>query len=124
MIRGVASLQTFLNPSVMAASRVGRRTVPVRPLQSVYASFKHVVGVPSRSPGSQVPLNKLRVLDNLIDRLIAVRGEQGEIIPVNTENVDGLIQQMERQLNTAVRASRPLFTGMHPETGLVLNMLA
>ena len=124
MIHGIASVQTFLNPSVMSASRVGRRSVPVRPMQSVYASFKHVVGVPSRSPGSQVPLGKLRVLDNLIDRLINVRGQKGEAIRVTNENVDPLIDQFKGELHTAVRASTPLFTGLYPETGTVLNMLA
>ena len=124
MIRGITSVQTFLNPSVMTANRVGRRTVPVRPLQSVYASFKHVVGVPSRAPGSQVPLGKLRVLDNLIDRLINARGHKGETIAVTQENVDPLIDQLKSELHNAVRASAPLFTGLYPETGTVLNMLA
>ena len=108
----------------MSASRVGRRTVPVRPMQSVYAIFKHVIGVPSRSPGSQVPLGKLRVLDNLIDRLIRIRGQKGETVRVTQESVDPLIDQLKSELHNVVRASTPLFSGLFPETGTVLNMLA
>ncbi len=116
MIQGITSVQIFLNPSVTAANRVGRRTVPVRPLHSVYAHFKHVIGVPSRSPGGQVPLAKLRVLDNLIERLVRIRGQKGETMPVTNENVDPMIDQLKSELHNAVRASTPLFTGLYPET--------
>ena len=124
VIQGISSIHTIISPSVTPVTRGGKRAVPVRPIYSLQARFKHVVGVPSRSPDRQVPLDKLRILDNVIDRLIHLRGSRGEVIPVTQENADGLIQQFQRELHTVARASRPLFTGLFPDTGTVVNLLA
>ena len=129
MISGISSTGglagTFINPNVMSIGGVGagKRTVPVRPSYSLYL-FKHVLGVPARSPDKQVPLHKLRALDNVIDRLVKLRGEKGELVPVSRENVDVLIDRFEGELHTAMAAARPLFSGMFPDTGLVVNLLA
>lgn len=125
MISGVGSINTFLNPTVLEVQGLGagKRTVPVRPTYSLYL-FKHVQGVPARSPEMQVPIHKLRALDNVIDRLVKLRGEKGEVMPVSPQNVDGLIERFEGELHTALAASRPLFSGLFPDTGLVVNLLA
>ena len=129
MISGISSTGglagTYINPNVMGIGGVGagKRTVPVRPSYSLYL-FKHVLGVPARSPDMQVPLHKLRALDNVIDRLVKLRGEKGELVPVSRENVDVLIDRFEGELHTAMAAARPLFSGLFPDTGLVVNLLA
>ena len=125
MIQGIGSVQSTFNPTVLSVDRIGagKRSVPVRPTYSLYL-FKHVMGVPARSPEQQVPIHKLRVLDNLIDRLLKLRGEKGEVLPVSRGNVDALVQQFEAELHAALAASKPLFSGLFPETGLVVNLLA
>jgi hypothetical protein len=125
VISGVSSINTYVNPTVMAVEGLGggKRSVPVRPTYSLYL-FKHVLGVPARSPEMQVPIHKLRALDNVIDRLVKLRGEKGEVMPVSRENVDALIERFEGELHTALAAARPLFSGLFPETGLVVNLLA
>ncbi len=125
MISGIGSINAAMNPSLMSVEGVGagKRTVPVRPTYSLYL-FKHVLGVPARSPEMQVPIHKLRALDNVIDRLIKLRGEKGEVMPVSRDNVDALIERFQGELHTALAAARPLFSGLFPETGLVVNLLA
>ena len=125
MIQGIGSVATYFNPTVYSVDGIGagKRSIPVRPTFSFYL-FKHVLGVPSRSAEEQVPISKLRALDNLIDRLVKLRGEKGETIPVGRDNVDTLIQRFQGELHTALQATRPLFSGLFPETGLVVNMLA
>jgi hypothetical protein len=126
MIQGISSANAYFSPTILSINGVGagKRSIPVRPADSLFL-FKHVLGVPARSSESQVSIDKLRVLDNLIDRLVRLRGEKGEVMPVTRDNVDGLIQQFQSELHTAVAASKPMFTtGLSPETGLVINLLA
>ncbi len=117
MISGITSINTYFNPTVLAAEGLGagKRSVPVRPTYSLYL-FKHVQGVPARSPDRQVPIHKLRALDNVIDRLVKLRGAKGEVMPVSAENVDALIERFEGELHAAFAAVRPLFSGRggHP----------
>jgi hypothetical protein len=125
VIQGISPAATYLSPSILSvdAIRAGKRSVPVRPSFSLYL-FKHVMGVPSRSGEEQVPISKLRVLDNLIDRLVKLRGETGEMIRVDGENVGALTQRFQGELHAALRAATPLFSGLFPETGLIVNLLA
>jgi hypothetical protein len=125
MIQGVSSVNTCMSPTILSVSGVGagKRAIPVRPADSLFL-FKHVLGVPARTAGSQVPLDKLRALDLLIDRLVSLRGDKGEVMPVTRDNVDGLIQQFQGELHSALAAAKPMFTGLFPETGLVVNLLA
>jgi hypothetical protein len=125
MIQGVSSVGAYMSPAILSVSGVGagKRAIPVRPADSLFL-FKHVLGVPARSAGSQVPLDKLRALDLLIDRLVSLRGDKGEVMPVTRDNVDGLIQQFQNELHSALAAAKPMFTGLFPETGLVVNLLA
>jgi hypothetical protein len=68
----------------MSASAAGARTiaalrsvrtddydvvVPVRPVQAIYASFRHVRVVPDTRLQDGVPLYKLKILDSLIEQL-------------------------------------------------------
>jgi hypothetical protein len=69
MIAAVASPGPFLNILRVQNLRGGELEVPVSPAQSAYARFEHLRGVPS--PEGGVSLFKLRVLDKLIDRLLA-----------------------------------------------------
>ena len=57
-------------PRLASVPRAGDRlAAPVRPIDSVYANFRHVRGVPS--PEGGVSVFQLRMLDRLIDRLLA-----------------------------------------------------
>ncbi len=125
MIQGIGPLAAYLSPTILSVDAIaaGKRSVPVRPSLSVYL-FKHVMGVPSRSGEDEVPISKLRVLDNLIDRLVKLRGERGESTPVDNGNVDTLIQRFQGELHAALSAASPLFSGLFPETGLIVNLLA
>lgn len=125
MISGITSINAYFNPAVLAVDGLGagKRSVPVRPTYSLYL-FRHVQGVPARSPDKQVPIHKLRALDNVIDRLVKLRGEKGEVLPVRAGNVDALIERFEGELHAALAAARPLFSGLFPDTGLVVDLLA
>jgi hypothetical protein len=69
MIGAMGSPGLFLNIVRVRGLRGGRLEVPVAPSQSAYARFEHLRAVPSPEGGAS--LFKLRVLDKLIDRLLA-----------------------------------------------------
>jgi len=69
MIAAVGSPGPFLNILRVRSLRGGDLEVPVARAQSGFARFEHLRAVPS--PQGGVSLFKLRVLDTLIDRLLA-----------------------------------------------------
>jgi len=75
MIAAVSSPGPFLNILRVRSLRGGELEVPVSPAQSAYARFEHLRAV--ASPEGGVSLFKLRVLDKLIDRLLA----EGQSVP-------------------------------------------
>jgi hypothetical protein len=75
MIAAVASPGPFLDILRVRNLANGRLEVPIAPVHSVYARFEHLRGVPS--PEGGVSLFRMRVLDRLIDRLLA----EGQSVP-------------------------------------------
>jgi len=124
MIAAVGSPGTFLNILRVQNLRGGDLEVPVAPAQSAFARFEHLRAVPS--PQGGVSLFKLRVLDKLIDRLLA----EGQSVPGAARLAgleSGQAQTMIGELGGRLRkrleslAALPAF---NPETGMLLQLLA
>ncbi len=127
MIQGINAVRSTITPKISQILRNGKTSVPVRPLNSVYAHFKHFIGVPSRDIASQVPVTKIRILDNLIERIVKLRGRNSEdftIQKVDEANVDPMIKALEQELRNSLIAQKPSFTGLFPETGMLVNTFA
>lgn len=115
----------LINASVSA----GRVSIPVSPAQLPYANFKHVGGVASGS-FSAYSLDKLRILDTLIDRLKAARNgqEREEDLrsdPRSEAELDALIQHYGGKLHEALAENRLAYArpeGITP--GMLLSMAA
>ena len=85
----------------------GKISVPVRPLTAVYARFRHIVGVPTRNSATQVPIMKLRILDNLIHSYVSANGARLRLpapsdiqVNVDARTVDTYIAALGEQLRT------------------------
>lgn len=104
----------------------GRISLPVSRAQSPYAQFKYVQGVPSSSPGGSVPINRLRVLNSLINGLVS-KAEHPELSPdisrMSDQSVKALINQYSSQLHSALKASTP-YSGTAYSSGSLFNALA
>ncbi len=119
----VAPGGALLFPSIINLQGSARMEVPVRPAHSVYAQLRHIQGVPD--PEGGVPVLRLRVLDNLIDRLLSHR--ERVAVPASRpagEELDRMIQGLSRRLNAAVRSAPSPFGGMFPETGMLVDLVA
>jgi hypothetical protein len=89
----------------ISASRGGRMSLPVAPSAYIYSHFKHVSGVPASEGVRGVTINRLKILDTLIEQLARLRkqpepswGAAGE---TTEERLDALIEQYENQIRAA-----------------------
>lgn len=102
-----------------------RLSLPVRSAYGPYARFEHIRGVPSAEGG--VPIFKLRVLDKLIDRLLAY-GEAVSLpetaIPAGAEGLDSLVARLQQRLRQQVLGRTPAFGGQFPDTGMLVDLVA
>ena len=127
MIQNVSATQPgfFLNVIRIQNMQNGRITVPVNPAHTVYARFKHVLGVPSQNGGA--PLFRLRLLDSLIDRLLSyseqVPSEQ-QLRELEADDIDPLIASLQNQLRTRLLQFPSSFGGTFPETGMLIDLIA
>jgi hypothetical protein len=126
-VLAVNATKSLITPNLWHASRLGKTTVPVRPMQSVYAQFKHIIGVPARNADTAVPFTKLKYLDNLIDRLVRLHSgrsvsyqkvEFGEI-----NNIDGFIQTLQGELKSQVSDIVPPFGGLFSGNEALINLV-
>ena len=127
MIQNVSAAEPgfFLDVIRIQNMKGGRITAPVNPAHTVYARFKHVRGVPASNGGA--PLFKLRVLDNLIDRLL----RYSEPVPsaqrlkdLDAQAIDPLIDSLQTRLRTHVLQFPSAFGGIYPETGMLIDLTA
>jgi hypothetical protein len=130
LIQAISSMtRPIVTPGINHLLSNGKSSFPVKPMYSVYAKFKHIIGIPSWDKENQVPVSKLRILDTLIDRLYKIQSKNSDILSnivsdVKKENIEPLISQLEQKLHHATVLQKPAFTGLYPETGLVLDILA
>jgi hypothetical protein len=129
VIEGISSARPGLFPDLLRVRDANDRlTAPVRPAQTVFAQFKHIRSVPS-SDGA-VSLFKLRVLDNLIDRLLA----EGVEVPAGLDgsgpdagridSLDSLMEGMQRDLRERVLRLPTPFGGAFSGRGTLIDLVA
>lgn len=126
-----------MQPSTVSAARLagagtGKQIyVPVRPILSPYAQYKHVRGVPAPSPKKAVPLSKLRVLNNIIDSLQKFKSDRQLYSEpagpakegLSDEAVEAMIKQYSEQLHQAIKQTPPAFaTPTSSDTGMAVSI--
>ena len=92
----------------------------------LYARFKHIQGVPSRSGGYSV--NKLRMLDIMVERLMQLRGEPVETpSPLSEEETSEALQSLAERIHDALanaETPRGSFAAGIVESGLFFDLVA
>ena len=93
---GSVAYQPF--PSIgyaISASHSGKMSLPVSPSSYIYSHFKHVSGVPAPDGVSGVNINKLAIIDTLIEQLSRMK-KQPETAFQGTD------QDNEKRINTLI----------------------
>ncbi|GHU97741.1 hypothetical protein FACS189483_04590 [Spirochaetia bacterium] len=131
MIRG--ALHTSALPSIgyaISASNSGKMSLPVAPSTALYAHFKHITGVPAPEGTRGVAINKLKILDVLIEQLSQIK-KQSTPEPASRESmsdgqINALIDQYESQIRQAQAANAvmPYKPAAAAPSGAVFNLVA
>ncbi|MCL2805089.1 MAG: hypothetical protein FWD26_04025 [Treponema sp.] len=113
------------------ASSSGRASLPVAPGMVIYSHLKHVSGTPAPEGTEGVNINKLRILDTLIEQLAKMKNQDKQELAVedldrlteNDENrINALIEQYQKEIRIA--QSTGYYAPAMPATGLLFNIAA
>jgi len=113
-----------------SVSASGRTYIPVKPSQYVYSQFQHVAGVPARNGQQGVSVDKIKILNTLIDQLIQLKQKNSEQKHTTTGDmsdgqINALISQYQDQVRGAVAIAEQMpYKPAMPQTGAVINLVA
>jgi hypothetical protein len=131
MVYGSASVGNYPTSTLAFSARsAGRISLPVAPSQYIYSHFEHVGGVPAPEGQRGVSVNKLKILDVLIDQLVQIKKKPdpafGAAGPISEERIDALIEQYEKEIRVAQKANlrMPYTPAPAAPSGAVFNLVA
>jgi hypothetical protein len=106
----------------------GRLEIPVLKSQVLYANFEHVTGVAASGTGG-ISINKLKILDVLIDRLASIKKNPDQSFRksgvLSEDRIDALISQYEKELHlSAAQAPKPYVSPVSIEPGSLISLSA
>jgi len=128
---GLVSQSNVFEISSLAsqADGAGKLSLPVDAAVLLYSRYKHVRGTPSLGTVHGVSLSRLRALDNLIERLIRLRGNQ-PIVPnieeLTQQEIEGLIETYRKGVHRALtdQTQNVQPASAWEDLGLTLNTVA
>lgn len=111
---------------VRATSGQGKVSFPVSSSDLTYANFKNIKIVPSGHSGGSYSISRLRALDNLIEQLNSIKGqnqiETPEVNDLDSNTLNSLISEFSNKIHTKLETSTPYKPSLK-STGLLFNML-
>lgn len=117
--------------SLFTTTSSGRIIVPVKNNVAVYTQFEHVRGTPAPKGERGVPVDKIRILNTLIDRLIIMKQKvpvEKEAVGLKDAELDTQIISYQRQIkevvDTAASSGSYGLAGLLPEAGEVFSISA
>lgn len=130
MLSNVGPLRSMSYGMIPLISSGGRTHIPVKPSQYVYSQFQYVAGYPAKNGQEGVSIDKLKILNTLIDQLVSMKQKnippklaaQGDI---TDKQIDALINQYQEQIKVTTAASINLpYKPPMPQTGTIVNLVA
>lgn len=130
MIKGVTATVPSIGYAISASRNSNEKmSLPVSHANYIYSHFRHVYGTLAPEGVRGVPINKMKVLDVLIERLTQLKknGDIG-ITPVSDEQIDALIdlyeQQIQRTAQNATIATVPYQSIPVAQPGMIFSFVA
>jgi hypothetical protein len=122
--------RSYLPLAYVYAARYGegRVSLPVLQSQALYASFRHVSGVPAQAGAAAYSVDKLHILEVLIGRLESVKSEPLAAAEasrdLNPGRVDALIQQYSSEIHSIATAPALPYAPRASEPGMLFSLAA
>jgi hypothetical protein len=104
MTAAVASSYVPLSYAHAVIAGGGRVSLPVPASQVLYSSFEHVAGVAAPDGGPSLNVDRLKILDILIERLSSVRSEPLAALEAPRELTPGRVDALIRQYGAELHA--------------------
>ncbi|MFI3256785.1 MAG: hypothetical protein R3Y36_00625 [Spirochaetales bacterium] len=91
--------------SSVTASGTGKLYIPINPALVMYSQFEHVAGIPAENGSGGVNINKIKILNTLIDRLVDMK-QKPDIAQDSQElsdaQVDALIEDYQSRIQNII----------------------
>ena len=121
---GTIPSNAFPNIYAISAAQGSRVAVPVSPSSYIYSHFKHVSGVPAAEGETGVNINKLKIIDTMIEQLSRMKKEP--------DVIDAKGQDEEKRMNALLEKVRTIqtanaknpFAPAVPHIGTIFNLSA
>jgi len=121
---GTIPSNAFPNIYAITAAQGSRVAVPVSPSSYIYSHFKHVSGVPAAEGETGVNINKLKIIDTMIEQLSKMKKEPDPLVDKvqdEEKRMNSLLEKV-RTIQTA-NAKNP-FAPAVPHIGTIFNLSA
>ena len=126
---GITLNATSYNSLFANSPRGSKLYVPVKPNAVIYSQLSHVRGTPAKPNQGTVSLDKIHILNRLIDQLISMNKEvmsKDDVQALSDTQKDAAIENYQQQIHQAVAAASQPETyglaGLIPEAGAVFNI--
>ncbi len=112
-----------------AGSSSGRLYVPVKPGMVKYTQLAYVHGTAAKEGQKTVSLDKIHILNTLIDQLVSMNKKamsKDDVTELTDNQKDALIKGYEEQIHAAIALAQQPQTyglaGLMPEAGALVNI--
>jgi len=128
----ISSVGNYTFPSIgqaISISQSGRLSVPVSQSSYIYSHFKHISGVPAQKGESGVNIDKLKIIDTLIEQISRMKKQPEPAIDMKEtdgdKNINSLIEQYQNQVRKIhSESANTLYPQAAPLTGMIFSIAA
>jgi len=120
---GTVPSNTFPSIFAISAAQGSRVAVPVSPSAYIYSHFKHVSGVPATDGETGVNINKLKIIDTLIEQLSKMKKEP-DLIDSKGDEEKRMNSLLEKVRTVQAANAKNPFAPAVPHIGTIFNLSA
>ena len=93
----IGNLNTIKYESLSSSNNAGKLYIPVNKTALMYSHFEHVSGVAAGSGQNGVSINRLRILNSLIERVSALKNEKPATVKsLGSNEIEKMIQAYQK----------------------------
>lgn len=118
----IGNLNTMKYESLSASNNAGKLYVPVNKTALMYSHFEHVSGVAARAGQNGVSINRLRILNSLIERVADIKNQEPVTVKsVSESEVEKMIAAYQNEMKNAMKNTYAL-SGARPLPGQLFSL--
>ena len=136
MVSNSSPLRALSQIAMPRISAGGRAFVPVKASQVLYSHFKYVSGFAQAQGQSGMSIDKLRILNSIIDQLVSMKTNEAQKAKltesaaaqleseISENQIDGLLDYYHNQIKNTMIQTENIGYGGNPLPAAVLDLTA